>query len=449
MKRKFFLLILVLIVLSITTAACGGANPNGTDQQITASGSISADRFDISPEVGGLVAEIFVQEGQAVRAGETLFNINDEILQAQKRQAQAAVDVADASITAALEQLSTAKIQAARAEQGARLIDLQTQQTNPPLWDQPVPTEFNQPNWYYQKEEDLIAAKAELDAAWAAYDLETNNLESVLSSIGSNNFLEIEQNLSKARAHFVVTNQTLEQANRASDNQTLQDMAQEAYDSALADLETAQRDYDRALTTAAAEEIIEARAKVAVASARVENSQDLVDRYQTRSFSLDVEVAQAAVAQAEAAVTQAEAGKRQASAALSLLEIQLKKSSVKAPADGVVIASSIQPGELVGPGSIVMSIAKLDTVELTVYIPEDVYGRINLEQSVDVMVDSYPGKVYAGNVVYISDQAEFTPRNVQTVEGRKATVYAVKVQIPNPNHELKPGMPADVNFGEF
>ncbi|MAT45281.1 MAG: hypothetical protein CL609_23375 [Anaerolineaceae bacterium] len=449
MKRKFFLLTLVLTVLSITAAACGGVNPNGTNQQITASGSISADRFDISPEVGGLVAEIFVREGQAVQSGEILFSINDELLQAQKRQAQAAVDLAEANITAAQEQLNAAKIQATRAEQGARLLDLQRQQTNPTLWDQAVPTEFNQPNWYYQKEESLTAAQAELDAAWAAYDLETNNLESILSSIASSNFLEIEQTLSEARAHFIVTNQTLEEANRAQDNLTLRDMAQEAYDSALADLETAQRDYDRALTTAAAEEIMEARAKVAVASARVENSQDLVDRYQTRELSLDVEAAQAAVTQAETAVTQAEAGKRQASAALSLLEIQLKKSSITAPADGVVIASSIQPGELVGPGSIVMTIAKLDTVELTVYIPEDVYGRIKLEQNVDVMVDSYPGKVYAGSVVYISDQAEFTPRNVQTVEGRKATVYAVKVQIPNPNHELKPGMPADVNFGEF
>lgn len=449
MKRNFFYLTLVLVVLSITAAACGGTNPTGNDSKITASGAISADRFDISPEVGGLVAEISVKEGQQVKAGDILFSVDDEILQAQKRQAQAALDLAEANITAALEQLSAAKIQAARAEQGARLMDLQTQQTVPPRWEQAVPTEFEQPNWYYQKQEALNAALAELDAAWAAYDIEKDNLEKKLSSTASSNFLKIEEELSQARAHFVVSNQSLQQANQAQDNQVLRDKAQEAYDSALADLETAQRNYDRALTTAAAEEIIEARAKVAVASARIENSQSLVDSYQTREFSLEIEAAQAAVSQAEAVVTQAEAGKKQAAAALALLEIQLKKSNVKSPADGVVIASSIQRGELVGPGSIVMTIAKLDTVELTVYIPEDVYGRIQLEQKVDVMVDSYPGKVYSGNVIYIADQAEFTPRNVQTVEGRKATVYAVKVQIPNPNHELKPGMPADVHFGEF
>ncbi len=447
MNRKLFTLVLALIVLSLAATACGG-NLNGKDTQITASGAISADRFDISPEVGGLVTEIFVKEGQTVNAGDVLFKIDDEILQAQKRQAQAAVEVADANLTAAQEQLSAARIQADRAQQGARLLDLQSQQAVPPRWAQTVPTEFEQPNWYYLKEEALQSAQSELENAWKAYEIEKSNLEKVLAAATSNDFLEIEQTLSAARAHFIVTQQTLEQANQAQDNQVLRDKAQETYDSALADLETAQRNYERALTTASAEEIIEARAKVAVASARVENSQDLVDSYQTREFSLEIDAAQAAVSQAEAVVTQAEAGKKQATAALSLLEIQLKKSAVKAPAAGVVTASSIQPGELAGPGSIVMTIAKLDTVELTVYIPEDVFGRIQLEQQVDVTVDSYPGKIYSGSVVYIADQAEFTPRNVQTVEGRKATVYAVKVQIPNPNHELKPGMPADAVFNQ-
>ena len=245
----------------------------------------------------------------------------------------------------------------------------------------------------------------------------------------------------------MVASQTLEQANQAQDNATLKDMAQEDYDSALADLETAQRDYDRTLTTAAAEEVEEARAKVAIAAARVENAQNLVDQYQTREYSLDIEAAEAAVSQAEAVVTQAEAGKKQAEAALKLLEIQLEKSSVKVPADSGVLTTSLETGELVGPWSLVMTIAKLDMVELTVYIPEDVYGKIQLGQAVLVTVDSYPNKSFLGEVIYIADQAEFTPRNVQTVEGRKATVYAVKIQIPNENHDLKPGMPADVDFG--
>lgn len=446
MKKKSFFLVLTLIILSLSIGAC--SNINGADNgQLTASGTIAADSFDISPEVGGLVTEILVTEGETVNKGAVLFTIDDEILTAQYQQAEAAVTLADANITAALEQLNAAKIQADRAEQGARLLDLQNQLLTGPRWTQPVPNEFEQPNWYYEKEETLEAALSELDAAWDAYDIEKENLTDVLDSAASSDFLKIETDLVVAQARFLVASQTLEQANQAQDNATLKDMAQEDYDSALADLETAQRDYDRTLTTAAAEEVEEARAKVAIAAARVENAQNLVDQYQTREYSLDIEAAEAAVSQAEAVVTQAEAGKKQAEAALKLLEIQLEKSSVKAPADGVVLASSLETGELVGPGSLVMTIAKLDMVELTVYIPEDVYGKIQLGQEVLVTVDSYPNKSFLGEVIYIADQAEFTPRNVQTVEGRKATVYAVKIQIPNENHDLKPGMPADVDFG--
>ena len=93
-----------------------------------------------------------------------------------------------------------------------------------------------------------------------------------------------------------------------------------------------------------------------------------------------------------------------------------------------------------------MTIANLEEVKLTVYIPENRYGRIQLGQQVDVQVDSYPGQVYKGTVVYISSEAEFTPRNVQTKEERVNTVFAVKILIPNPDHDLKPGMPADATI---
>jgi multidrug efflux pump subunit AcrA (membrane-fusion protein) len=83
---------------------------------------------------------------------------------------------------------------------------------------------------------------------------------------------------------------------------------------------------------------------------------------------------------------------------------------------------------------------------LTVYIPEDEYGHITLGQATSISVDSFPDKSFSGTVTYISDQAEFTPRNVQTTESRSTTVYRVDIQIANPDHELKPGMPADAKL---
>jgi len=186
---------------------------------------------------------------------------------------------------------------------------------------------------------------------------------------------------------------------------------------------------------------------VAVAATRLEIAENYLDSLMTLDNSLDVKAAKTAMESAESQVALAEAGKAQASAALSLLQIQLNKSIITSPVDGTVMNINNEVGELVGAGSSVINLAKLDVVSLTVYIPEDVYGRIPIGQKVSITVDSYPGETFYGEVKSIADQAEFTPRNVQTVEGRKATVYAVEIEIPNSNLKLKPGMPADVNFG--
>jgi multidrug resistance efflux pump len=91
-------------------------------------------------------------------------------------------------------------------------------------------------------------------------------------------------------------------------------------------------------------------------------------------------------------------------------------------------------------------LAQLDDLTITVYVPEDRYGEIMLGQSAQVEVDSFPDEVFTGLVVKIADQAEYTPRNVQTQEGRRTTVFAIKLSVKNLDGRLKPGMPADVLF---
>ena len=93
-----------------------------------------------------------------------------------------------------------------------------------------------------------------------------------------------------------------------------------------------------------------------------------------------------------------------------------------------------------------MTIGQLEELTISVYVPEDQYGRIKLGQDATMTVDSFPGEVFNAKVVYISDRAEFTPRNVQTQEGRRSTVFAVELSIQNDDGKLKPGMPADVVF---
>jgi HlyD family secretion protein len=121
---------------------------------------------------------------------------------------------------------------------------------------------------------------------------------------------------------------------------------------------------------------------------------------------------------------------------------------IRTPIAGVLLVRAIEPGEIAAPGGALLVVGDLTSLTLTVYVPEDRYGQVSLAQSYPVTVDSFPGKVFSGKVTYISDKAEFTPRNVQTVAGRKNTVYAVRLTLDNPGLALKPGMPADVELGK-
>jgi multidrug resistance efflux pump len=109
----------------------------------------------------------------------------------------------------------------------------------------------------------------------------------------------------------------------------------------------------------------------------------------------------------------------------------------------LVLERSIHAGELAGPGVTLLTLGDLDQVTLTVYVPEDELGRVLIGQQVEVRVDSFPERAFQGRIVAIAQEAEFTPRNVQTQKERVNMVFAVDVSIPNPDHALKPGMPAD------
>jgi len=112
----------------------------------------------------------------------------------------------------------------------------------------------------------------------------------------------------------------------------------------------------------------------------------------------------------------------------------------------VVLTSSAEAGEFATPGATLLVLGREDDKTITVYIPEDRYGLLSVGQPAAVSVDSFPGDFFDATVVNIADQAEFTPRNVQTEAGRKNTVFAIKLKVDDPDGRLKAGMPADVTF---
>ena len=142
-------------------------------------------------------------------------------------------------------------------------------------------------------------------------------------------------------------------------------------------------------------------------------------------------------------IEMARAQVRQAKEALELARIKLGYTVLRAPVSGVILVRNTELGEVLAPGTPVVNLALLDQVWLRAYIPETELGRVRWGQDVEVTTDTYPGKRYHGRVSFISSQAEFTPKSVQTFKERVTLVYRIKIDIDNPSYELKPGMPAD------
>ena len=145
-------------------------------------------------------------------------------------------------------------------------------------------------------------------------------------------------------------------------------------------------------------------------------------------------------------IAQVRARFEQAQQALALAQTQLGYATLTAPISGVILSKNIEPLEYVAPGTSVVTLADLGQVWLRAYVEESDLGRVKVGQKAFVTTDSFPGKRYEGRVAFIASEAEFTPKSVQTRKERAKLVYRIKVEIPNPAMELKPGMPVDADI---
>lgn len=142
----------------------------------------------------------------------------------------------------------------------------------------------------------------------------------------------------------------------------------------------------------------------------------------------------------------ARANVKSARESLGLSRINLDYTTLHAPGNGVVTVRQAELGEVVSPGTPVVTLADLDHVWLRAYVAETDLGRIRWGQDTTIRTDTYPNKTYHGRISFISSSAEFTPKSVQTFKERVTLVYRIKIDVDNPSHELKPGMPADAEI---
>jgi len=443
--------LVTLLLLSLLIVSCAPAD----NTALQASGLIEATEISVAPELSGRVVEVLVTEGDSVKTDDPLLVLDDSLLQADKRSLEATQETANANVAAVQSGLDMAQLQydqtlsaALAAERENRISD----------WRSLAPDAFDQPAWYFTQTEKLTAAQADVDAAKNTLEEAQANLAAVVQDNGNAEFLDAETNLAAARAAYLSTREVNSRSQALSDVKLtdtekndynkLKDAASDTYDEARDSLNRAQDAYDDLLGTQAAKEVLETRAKLSVAQERYYLALDGLRVLQTGADLPEVVLAAQAVEQARAQLEAAKATVNQAQTQLSALESQIEKLTVYAPLDGVVLTRSIQPGEVIQAGMTAVTIAKLDTLKVTVYISEDRYGEVKLGDSASLGVDSFPNETFSATVTRIADQAEYTPRNVQTKEERQTTVYAVELSVENPDGKLKPGMPVDVTFGQ-
>ena len=475
MNKRTRLTLLLILLLGLMLSSCqviseelGQEEPEGL---LRASGIIEVQQIAAAPEISGKISEVLVSEGDRVEAGDPLLRLEGETASLQLQQARAkqqsalsqlegarsGLDAAEAARAAAETRLASAEINYQLNLRQARAAEAETRAAD---WYQNQAGEIDLPAWYFNQEELIRAAEVELEQAEEFFRAEQEHLNDLLGEIDSEEILDAEQRLAEAQTAFQVAVGLQNRQTGAEGREEIDAFVETLSEAAETELEAAQTAFDQILTNPEYQELLEARARVSVAQERVDLSQDAYTSLQTGEHSLEVQAARAAVKEAEAGLRQAETGVaqaetslesarqgvEQAEAALALAELQLEKLELSAPTAGTVLTRAVDPGEMIQAGMTALMLGNLDELSVKVYLPEDRYGQVSLRDRAEISVDSFPGKTFSGTVSRVADQAEFTPRNVQTIEERQHTVYAVELRIKNPDGKLKPGMPADVVF---
>ena len=388
MNRKRALIGAVLLLLAGVGALVYRGQQLRRGTELYYSGTIEAVQSNLAFQVGGRVQSVTIDEGQAAVAGEVLAVLDHRELGALRDQAAANL---------------------VRAEQGLRQL------------------------------ETVLAVNrhvlpAEVERAGAAVDALRAQVQAAESGLRS-------QDVERARLAAESTRVALDNARR--DKQRYDELfsrgvvAERVRDTYALQFETALREHQRALEAYAQaregsrrEDIDAARARLAEGEAALRLARSNLQKIEASESDVDAARAQAAAA----------------AAALRVAELQLDHAVLKAPYAGIILSRGVEPGEVVAPNQEVLSIADLSTVDLKVFVEETEIGRVRPGQAVEVRIDTFPDKRYAGRVAYVSPQAEFTPKIIQTQKERVKLVFLVKIHVPNPDHELKPGMPADAWF---
>jgi len=402
--------------------------------QRTVSGFIEAEEISVAAETGGRIEQITVEEGNFVEAGQILVELDTDLLDAEVAQARAKIETARAQLAkvkAGVRAEEIAKAEAALVQAQANVEAARTRRQNAiMLRDNPqeLDMQIDQARTALQLAEQRIAANIpQKDASETLWDLRAQQWD---YAYDKHRFCKFGKCVT-----FELDEGTRQQAG------VVWNLAGANMWSAWVDLNTAVAQQDHAEIIL--DDLLRLRNDPQAAQVQVVEAEAA---FQTAQ--VEVEKAQAQLALLEAGprteqVALAQAQLEQAQANLAALRVQRDKHTLVAPLAGWVVEQPAHEGEMAVPGAALLTLANLDDLTLIVYVAEPNIDTVSLGQAVEVFVDSFPGEPFTGQVTFINDEAEFTPKNVQTKEERVNTVFAVKIKLESEDHRLKPGMPAD------
>ena len=384
-----------LILIVVVIAALGGAgmlayrslHPDTTNRVIV-SGNIELTQVDIAFKTPGRLIERAVNEGDAVQKGMVIARLDREQLLHQRETAEAALGTAQAQLAES--------ISALKWQKETMAADLQLRKA------------------------DLSAAESQL--------LQLKN--------GSR-----PQEKEEATAAVAAAQSQYDQAKKDWDRaQTLyknDDISTSQYDQFHARFQNAEANLKQVKEHAGLVEAGPRAETIEAASAQVERARaglrvGQANSIETRRREQDIVARQSDIERAKAQI--------------ALIDSQLADTIAVSPINGMVLVKAADVGEILAPGSSVVTVGDIEHPWLRAYIREQDLGRIKVGDKVKVTTDSYRDRTYDGRVSYISSEAEFTPKQIQTSEERVKLVYRIKIDVDNPRHELKSNMPADAEI---
>jgi HlyD family secretion protein len=385
-KSKLLIIILIAIfVLGGSYYAYKHWKVGEKSPHIPVSGNIEVTLVKMSFKIPGKISKIMFDEGDIVKEGNVLFTLEERELIDQKNKAEASAE--------GLQLKSLSLLTTIEKEEKTSADDINQAEANLRAAQSRLSQLLNG-----SRPQEIEQARAEVDQAKSELEKEEKSVERAQNLYERKVISAKEWDISKATYEVA-----LARHKKVNELYALvkEGPRQEEIDQANAEME---------------------RAKASLSFARSKS-------LQTKVYRRDLEVTKAQI--------------KEAKAALEVTKRQLEYGEVLAPISGVVLVKSAEVGEYVSPGATVLTLADLDHVWLKAYVDETDLGQVKLGQKVRVKTDTFPNKVYGGKVSFISSEAEFTPKQVQTQKERVKLVYRIKVDIENLRRELKPGMPAD------